>query len=129
MTLSRQEMFNTVSEHLLTQGEKAFDVAGTCVYRGAKGMSCAVGCLIPDSLYEPLMDGRSPEDTVEDEANSMSIENLFEASPKVAELLGAGNRAFLVLLQSIHDCYEVEEWKEELEKLAADLSLSMPNAP
>ena len=51
-----QEIFDTVATHLFTQGRRAFDGVG-CVYRTPEGLSCAVGCLIPDDLYAPEMEG------------------------------------------------------------------------
>lgn len=31
----------------------------TCLYRGPAGGKCAVGCLLPDSVYERRMEGKS----------------------------------------------------------------------
>ena len=45
-----QEIFDTVSVHLLTQNEKSqeSDFYRSCLYRGPNGTKCAVGCLIKD---------------------------------------------------------------------------------
>jgi hypothetical protein len=59
-TMTRQEIFNKVADHLLTQGKPAlFDEIGDCAYRGQDGSMCAVGCLIPDELYTPEMELKS----------------------------------------------------------------------
>jgi len=58
--MTRQEIFNKVADHLLTQGKPAlFDEIGDCAYRGQDGSMCAVGCLIPDELYTPEMELKS----------------------------------------------------------------------
>lgn len=56
--MTRQEIFNTVADHLLAQGRPAMRI-GTkmCAYRSADGATCAVGCLIPDTHYTPEMEG------------------------------------------------------------------------
>ncbi|MGQ7794435.1 hypothetical protein ACUN0C_18675 [Faunimonas sp. B44] len=54
---NRQEAFDTVVRHLFKQGKQA--KFGGCVYRGPEGTKCAVGCLIPDELYSPKLEGRS----------------------------------------------------------------------
>ncbi len=45
--MTKQEIFDKVATHLLTQNEKALNSVGGCVYRTDKGLKCAVGCLIP----------------------------------------------------------------------------------
>lgn len=50
-----QEIFDTVSVHLLTQNEKSQESSfySSCLYRGPNGTKCAVGCLIKDEFYQP----------------------------------------------------------------------------
>lgn len=50
--------FDAVVTHLFTQGKPAVEdnITGRkCVYRAGE-LSCAVGCRIPDEVYEPGMD-------------------------------------------------------------------------
>lgn len=57
--MDAQSIFDKVATHLFTQGVQSKNLEDTrqpCAYRGANGTSCAVGCLIPDELYEPWMD-------------------------------------------------------------------------
>lgn len=54
---SDQQLFDYVAEHLLTQGVQASDQYGTCCYRDDSGKSCAVGCLIPNALYNEEFEG------------------------------------------------------------------------
>lgn len=59
MYTSNQQVFDLVVTHLLTQGRRAEDVAGGCMYRAPEGMKCAVGFLLPDSEYRPEMEGEA----------------------------------------------------------------------
>lgn len=85
-----QEIFNKVAAHLLKQGRPARNSEDSCRYRTESGLSCAVGCLIPDRLYSPSFEGAS--------------------APKVIKLLyDAGladwreHRQLLQELQWVHD--------------------------
>jgi hypothetical protein len=55
--VSKQETFNQVWNHLKQQGKPALDEKGDCCYRTEEGLMCAVGCLIPDSEYDPAWEG------------------------------------------------------------------------
>lgn len=55
-----QQVFDFVLNHLYVQGEKAADTQG-CRYRTPSGLSCAVGCLIPDHEYSYTYEGSSVE--------------------------------------------------------------------
>jgi hypothetical protein len=45
-------------DHLATQKARAWsEDNGTCGYRTETGLMCAVGCLIPDELYDPEIEG------------------------------------------------------------------------
>lgn len=57
---SEQDVFNQTARHLLTQNERGVYGDGLdCAYRGKDGKQCAGGPLIPDSVYQPEMEGRS----------------------------------------------------------------------
>ena len=49
--MNRQEVFNTVREHLIDQGKPCLDDFGNCLYRDGRGMERAIGCLISDDAY------------------------------------------------------------------------------
>lgn len=55
--MNKQETFDTVVAHLLKQNAQAKDSEGNCMYR-IGNMSCAIGCLIPDSLYTISMEDK-----------------------------------------------------------------------
>lgn len=71
-TANTLEIFTRVKQHLLTQNARAVmrddscHNGERCAYRGADGLKCAVGCLIPDDKYTPdieyMMVAEFPED-------------------------------------------------------------------
>lgn len=52
-TLTNQQIFDKVLAHLRKQGHASNNSLGACLYRSGTGAMCAVGCLIPDSAYNP----------------------------------------------------------------------------
>ncbi len=58
MTL--RETFDKVKAHLLAQNCRSrMPDDSMCAYRGVNGTACAVGCLIPDEKYSPMIEGRN----------------------------------------------------------------------
>jgi hypothetical protein len=64
--LTAQQIFDRVLTHLRTQGQAArhvYDGGTSCRYRleqdNGPTLSCAVGCLIPDDVFEPGIEGSS----------------------------------------------------------------------
>lgn len=92
--MNAQEIFDTVARHLHKQGKRAGkydndsrdEADFRCLYRGPEGTKCAVGCLIPDELYDPNIEG-------------LSVSDIKDV------LLKAGIGAFALLgqLQNVHD--------------------------
>ena len=120
--MTDQEIFTKVATHLLTQGkrsERFFDDDGEpgCAYRSAAGLMCAVGCLIPDELYEPAIEGCTV-------AGDVVQSVLREAGIRA----GYGERtdSLLYELQNIHDYEEPYKWKLCLETMAKTFKLEMP---
>lgn len=62
--MTAQEIFDKVYTHLLVQrypsmsdpGDEADAGRAICMYRGVSGRSCAVGCLISDDAYLPMLE-------------------------------------------------------------------------
>lgn len=71
--MNKQEIFDTVAGHLLTQKYQSRSLIGNyeqgCVYHGENFTSCAVGCLIPRTV------------------NTECIENMVASDPDVMVLL------------------------------------------
>jgi hypothetical protein len=59
---TKQEIFDVVAKHLLTQKAQArtlveYGSLGECAYRTGDGMRCAIGALINDADYDPTIEG------------------------------------------------------------------------
>lgn len=53
---TKQEIFDQVAKHMLTQMQKSIRKKGSRTYgayRGLNGLKCAAGCLIADEEYNP----------------------------------------------------------------------------
>lgn len=106
--MTNQEVFDKVVAHLRKQNAKSADNE-RCLYRAPDGKMCAVGCLIPDEMYDPEMEGA----TASDEIVGQVLDEL-----KIDWKLALD-------LQYIHDDYDVEEWEERLEFIAMQYKLEM----
>lgn len=127
-----QEVFDRVVNHLLMQNAQSFASKNgeICAYRGADGLMCAVGCLIPDNLYKPEMD--APE-TVEHMgtyisstdimgiADHFGLDGLFDFT--VTDCSADQFIMHLAKLQFIHDKTPPKMWEFELKKLADQYNL------
>lgn len=108
-TMTKQVIFDKVTDHLLTQKAVSADQYGDCFYRGPNGLKCAIGALIPDSSYDKTMEGN-----VDRLCQPHKVEQ-YNLDPEIFNLR---NVDFLSDLQSIHDTYLPEEWKYRLEDYA-----------
>lgn len=107
--MTPQEIFDTVSAHLLKQGCKSLFQGVSCQYRNTEGLKCAVGILIPDERYDPLMEG--------------SLDTLL-SWPALSFL--CEHKELLRRLQRIHDDSDPKNWKHELISLAENYSFHKP---
>lgn len=113
--MTRQEIFDKVAAHLLTQGRRSVDdETNECVYRHRDGAMCAVGCLIPPELYDPKMEGVSVDHSP----------RVKRALNDVGIVLDSEMDRFLRDLQLIHDEARPEDWKVELIDFAVQHNLS-----
>lgn len=107
---TRQETFDTVARHLLTQGRRATvvgrDGKPECVYRSPDGLKCAAGCLIPDYKYTHDMEG-----------NKVTHSLVAAAIPEHDEDLVCD-------LQDVHDWWDVVSWPRALASVATKLRLN-----
>ena len=113
--MNKQEIFTEIVTHLLKQNAKAMDEEEHCMYRGSNGTMCAVGCLIPDELYNEKMEGDRIGEVL---AENPKLQNFFDLDEEGEQLLRH--------CQSVHDGYDPEDWKKLLEGLAKDFDLKMP---
>lgn len=118
--MNTQEIFDKVATHLLTQNKKSLlhpdskdeFSSRMCAYRNPQGLKCAIGALIPDSLYDPAFEEMGSITTLP--------RGLF---PKIG-INYVEHHFFLLELQVIHDRYPVYEWKGKLRVLAKKYELS-----
>lgn len=109
--LTLQEIFDKVAHHLLTQNKRATGESDTfCMYRTPEGLKCAVGCLIPDELYNKKIEGKSIG-TLFLECVLPGIENTAKSCTLLWEL------------RRLHDNYGPILWPEKLTQLARDFNL------
>lgn len=111
--MDKQTIFTKAATHLLKQQAKSTRPDGhSCLYRSSDGLMCAVGCLIPDEMYHPLMEGSGVLGLIR---NFPIIKELFDDNVVTSDLLYG--------LQKIHDEYPVEHWEEALRSLAKNNKL------
>lgn len=77
---------------------------GTCRYRTPGGCACALGCLIPDHLYDPRIEGCS--------AYSL-IESADNRDHEIAELFGSVNFSFIRSAQDAHDTTAKGDYRDD----------------
>lgn len=96
-----QQEFDAVVEHLYKQGRPAKRSDGhTCLYRTPSGLSCAVGCRIPDAVYKAEMDD---EDAYNNQRNGTGIYELLEVfGSELPDEIEAYSTMFS-RLQAVHD--------------------------
>jgi len=106
--LNRQATFNKVATHLLSMRCRALK-NGSCAYRSRRGNRCAIGCLIPDEMYNNKMEYKIVDYIFSE------ISGLFAADV---------NPGFLSSLQQIHDCHDKYAWRYMLVNFARVNNLS-----
>ncbi len=107
---SAQEVFDQVAVHLLTQNKKSMGGdKNFCMYHSKSGLKCAAGCLIADDEYEHTFECN----------NWYTLANDGIFNKKHKRLIGD--------LQSIHDYYDIGNWKSALTELADDYNLNTNN--
>lgn len=116
--MTKQEVFDKVSFHLLTQNAKSvarmeiwknLDTT-TCSYRGDGGRMCAIGCLIPDEKYTNIIEGGSVES--------------FRVKAIMYDIGLCEHMEMLIALQYVHDGKKVSEWRSNLKQVAQQYSLN-----
>lgn len=142
MSMTAQEVFDAVATHLLTQNARSVteDSPGTCLYRGPEGRKCAIGALIPDSLYRPEIENvpsnlffdvayRDVENVNQWTSSKDGKTTLF--SPEIQLVLlrigvriGLDNASLCTQLQFIHDNAYVDDWPDKLREVAKRRGLS-----
>lgn len=110
MTDLPQQVYDTVARHIIAQ--KTAAVSGyTCRYRTPHGRKCAIGCLIPDDMYDPRMEG-------------YGIRHFMQEFPGV---LPPVDSDLLEALQSAHDInlghHSFSDWARRMQIIATKWEL------
>jgi len=111
--LSPKDIYERVSEHLLTQRAVSEDDNGSCRLRSPEGRKCAIGSLVRDDVYEPELEGvgisyyRHARDGGLLRALYASNVNAYD--PNIIDLL--------IELEEVHDYADIDEWPELLSAL------------
>jgi hypothetical protein len=95
----KQEIFEYVVTFLNKQGEIS-EKDDCCAYRGSNNTKCAIGCILDDKYYDPLMEGLCLYDLIRKFKLPKFIKDNYE---------------FLFELQDIHDYSG--NWKVKNNKL------------
>lgn len=107
---TNQVIFDKVAKHLLTQKVQCANSAGNCMYRGPNGLKCAVGALIPDEEYSPLMDDDKYLYSLNTTENEFAV--TVSSNPLVQKVLRnhyeftENTLDLLQELQNVHDCVD-----------------------
>jgi len=123
-TMTPTQIFDRVSEHLLTQKAKSLGLkvntgqatSTFCKYRGDQGRSCAVGCLISDEYYSEDLEGGASYTPAVKWAVANSLKIPFREVPDT----------LLEKLQTIHDHNNPEDWPALLDKFKKELASRYP---
>jgi hypothetical protein len=113
-----QDIFDDMVAHLRLQNKRAVVELDNglirCQYRLPDGLKCAVGCLIPDTDYDKIMEHKELH-TVLQMLNKPLSDKLLR------------HEELLCRMQRIHDDEHVEDWETRFAQLAHDLGLLFVN--
>lgn len=132
--MTPQEIFDKVATHLLTQNHKAQtlladtngDSSLACAYRSYDGRSCAVGCLIPDDMYDPAIEGTSIDywpTKKHTEEFRLKFVDLIKNETDTGEQIQS-KFDLLKVLQHVHDHNDTSLWRVKLHRVAKQFKLS-----
>ena len=128
--MTEQKIFDSVLAHLRKQGKASLNAKGKCAYRGEGGTACAVGCLIPDELYDPRIENWTVESILGLRANGAGAcenEAYREVLARIAGHLGQENEYLLAALQEAHDHMLAKSglpaWERAMERVAGYFGL------
>lgn len=116
-----QRMFDIVSKHLLSQGEKCA-LPDMCMYRlnsGNKTLKCAVGALISDEYYDRELEEKPVGDP-------LVLTAVMRSNPWMYPYRSALDSE-LRILQRIHDKETESRWEPELRAFADYRGLAWNN--
>ena len=114
--MSVNKIFYKVQKHLLKQNEKSESGIDGCKYRSDTGLSCAVGCLMTDDIYDSSLEGNNLKDIRVRQALTPIVGVDYELRLLKLDLLQR--------LQEVHDHEPVEHWERDLAKIKHEFDIS-----
>lgn len=117
--MTAQEAYEGIHAWFSQPGKELSKLTNTithCYYRHPNGRDrCAVGCILPDNLYDPLME-------------DVPFPRLLRVSPEICQLLGDdGTEDFLRNAQNLHDrAKSVKDFLDKLDVYALEFGLEPP---
>ena len=132
MALDRQKVFDAAYTGLRNQGfRRSVSIVGHCRYRGTEGRKCAIGHLISDDHYNPIIEGRGVSAKEIKKAVEEAGFGDYSFIPTKDQTIS--DRLFLGRLQSAHDSSieydgeaEPEVMKGRLHAFAEKWNLTIP---
>ena len=98
--LSRQDILDKTVKHLSSmtcRSMKKVNGLSTCLYRGPNGSKCAIGALIPDKMYDPVMESNTVSQLIIEEFPAVSS-LFYKKDLETRDFL-----SFLDRVQTVHD--------------------------
>ena len=141
--MNRQEIFDKAYLAILQQGRPSIgnmqeDGNMQCLYRGRRGAKCAIGHLIPDDLYQPDIENRSPYVLLQPQEIDDAKQAVFRLIlNKIFPDAGKLDVEFLHALQEAHDKAApafllndfLPTFKARAEEVALAYGLTIPSEP
>lgn len=130
--LTTQEAYEQIRSYFSRPGAVLAKSGGYCQYRDERGNKCAVGCLIPDELYDLALDGGI---ILGEEMEDNNVAAIINMHPRLKEICdgdteeGQLKLRFLTRAQAEHDDHSVKSvglFLEELDFLAREFGLKIP---
>ena len=107
------DIIDLVETKLLEQGVRSIKVwPGSCALRGADGMKCAIGWLVPDDVYTRRLE------TVEDPVLELIVIGKYE---KCFGEQFYEKTEILQELQYVHDHVDPSRWDEEFKRIRKEM--------
>lgn len=107
-------------DHLLVQNERSYGDECGCMYRGPRGLKCAVGALITDDVYNPNIEMSTAD-------SAMVFNAVLESNPEL-KTLDQPHQEYLSValleLQEIHDDFGCDEWPNFTSQLLCKINVN-----
>lgn len=126
--MSLQSLFDDVANHLLNQSKKSVNDLGDPACRGVDGTMCAVGCLIPDELFDPKLNLETSTYIFQENPAILKyiIKKYDLDTSEIAAL--SDTRRLIGGLLKVHDMNCTSAWPAALAELAKTMNLEFKHA-